>query len=173
MKYKKIALIGMMGCGKSTIAQKLSEKIKIPFVELDMEFEKKYNITIKDFFRKFSENMFRKFESELLEDFLKNDEIILSTGGGVILGVKNRELIFNRKVLSIYLKTSQEEIYNRIKYDKTRPLLLGANMKEKIDEILSKREKYYLKADIIIQTDAKSPDEIVEEIVKRIEKCVN
>jgi len=168
MKYNKIALIGMMGCGKSTVAKVLSEKLKINLFESDNIFEEKFSIKIKDYFSLFGENKFRIEETKILEEILKNDNFVLSTGGGIILSEKNRELLFSEDILSIYLKTSADEIYNRIKKDKTRPLLLVENPKEEIVKILNSRKDFYSMAKFEILTDNKTINEITDEIVEKI-----
>lgn len=168
MKYKKVALIGMMGCGKSTIAKLLSEKLNIDFIDLDEIFETRNQIKIKDFFQKFGEETFRKSETELLKEFSIKDNIIISTGGGIIVKEENRNILFNQDIYTIYLKTSVETIYERIKQDKSRPLLLVNNPKEEIKKILNKREEYYNLANLIIETDNITKEEVAEIIWKQL-----
>lgn len=168
MKHNKIALIGMMGSGKSAISKILAEKLNFKLCELDEIFEKEQKIKITDFFKKFGEDKFRKIESNILNKTIHNDNIIISCGGGIILLEENRKLLFNNNILSIYLKANTETLYKRIKNDKTRPLLLVENPKEEIEKILSKRELYYNMAQTTIITDNKSQNEIAEEILEKI-----
>ena len=144
MKYNKIALIGMMGSGKSTISKLLSQKLKYGLFELDEIFEKEEKIKIKDFFAKYGEENFRKKETQILKKSLQFDNFVVSCGGGIILSQENRNILFeNSEVITIYLKTSPETIFERIKDDKTRPLLLVENPKKEIEKILNQREKHY------------------------------
>ena len=168
MKYKKIALIGMMGSGKSTISKLLSKKIKYSLAELDEIFEQEQHMSIKEYFEKFGENNFRTLETKILKTSLQKDNIILSTGGGIILKKENRDLLNQENILTIYLETSAETIYNRIQNDTTRPLLQVENPEKKIENILNKRKKYYSQARITINTDNKTIEKIVEEIEKWI-----
>lgn len=168
MKYNKIAFIGMMGAGKSAVAKKLSEKINQECFELDEIFEKRNNISIKDFFEKFSQKEFRKQESELLKEFSQKDSFVLSCGGGIILKKENRDILYSNEIFTIYLKATSETIYQRIKNDKNRPLLLVENPKEEIEKILKTREEHYSKANLTIKTDNKTIEEIIEEILKEI-----
>lgn len=168
MKYNKIALIGMMGSGKSSVSKFLSKSLNFNAIELDNIFEKQEEISIKDFFQKFGENEFRKKESEILLNSLKKENIILSTGGGIVLKEENRQLLFNDSILTIYLKTDPETIYNRIKKDTSRPLLQVENPKKEIENILKNREKYYNLAKITINTDNKTKEEVTKEILKWI-----
>lgn len=168
MKYKKIVLIGMMGCGKSSISKLLATKINYKLTDLDEIFEIQEKISIKDFFEKFGEENFRIKETENLKSALNEENVIISTGGGVILKKENKDLLFQNNILTIYLKTNAETIYNRIKNDTTRPLLQVENPKKEIENILAKREKDYSLAKITIETDNKTKEEIVEEIIKWI-----
>ena len=168
MKYKKIAFIGMMGCGKTTISRLLAYKSGFLFVDLDEIFEKENNIKIKDFFKTQGETAFRKKETEILERFSKTENIIISTGGGIILKQENQEILFNKDIFTIYLKTSAENIFNRIKNDTTRPLLLVSNPKKEIEKILYSREFLYENANLIITTNNKTKEEILEEVWKKL-----
>lgn len=170
MKHNKIALIGMMGSGKSTISKILSEKLNFQLYELDEIFEKQQKMKITDFFKKFSENEFRKIETEILNHSVQKNNIVLSCGGGIILSEKNRNLLFKTDILSIYLSANSETIYQRIKNNKDRPLLLVENPKQEIENILSKRKSFYSQAQITIKTDDKNQNEILEEILEKIWK---
>lgn len=168
MKYSKIALIGMMGSGKSSISKILANKLNYNQIELDELFEKQEGISIKDFFIKYTEEEFRKKETIILSDVIQKENIIISTGGGIILKEENRRLLFKNDILTIYLKTTGETIYTRIKNDNSRPLLQVDNPKKEIENILKKREKHYNLAKITITTDNKTEEEITEEILKWI-----
>jgi len=170
MKHKKIALIGMMGCGKSTVSKELANKLNFNLFELDEIFEQQENIKIKDYFNKYGENNFRKIETKILNEIIKKENIIISCGGGIILSKENRDMLFNTNIITVYLKTSIDEIFSRIKNDKTRPLLQVENPKEEIKKILSAREMFYKKADLTILTNNKTPEEITNEILEAIWK---
>ncbi len=169
MKYKKFALIGMMGSGKSAVSKELNKITNIKLYEADDIFEFENNIKIKDFFKTQGEEKFRQIETEILKKILLNEEFIISTGGGVILSPENRKLLFYNDIKTIYLKTSSETIYQRIKNDKKRPLLMVENPKKEIETILNIREQFYLMADKTIETDNKTIEEITEEIIKSYE----
>ena len=106
-----------------------------------------------------------------MKKYSKKDSFILSTGGGVILKEENKKILFNSDIFTIYLKTSPDIIYERIKNDKKRPLLQVENPKKEIEKILSSRESYYNKANLIINTDNKTIDEIIEEILINEQNC--
>ena len=168
----KIILIGMMGSGKSTIAQKLAHRLGFSLFECDEIFEKKFKIKIKDYFKQFGEENFRKEEENILKDLIKKDNFIISTGGGVVLNKNNRNLIFNDEILSIYLKSSVGAIFDRIKNNKNRPLLNVENPKKEIEKILNQREDLYKQAKLTIENENETIDEVVEKIIKEIAKYV-
>lgn len=168
MKYKKIALIGMMGSGKTTISKLLAKKSNWTLFDTDKIFEEENNTTITNFFEKFGENEFRKKEIQILDLISKNENIIISTGGGIILKQENREKLFHQDIFSIYLKTSPDTIFERIKNNKTRPLLLVENPKCEIEKILNSRKDYYNLAQLTVNTDDKTAQEITEEIWKKL-----
>lgn len=164
MKYNKIAFIGMMGSGKSVISKLLAQKLNFEAAELDEIFVSQEKISISEFFKRYGEEEFRIKETQILKSTLEKENIIISTGGGVVLKEENRNLLNQNDVLTIYLKTNPDTIYNRIKCDNTRPLLNVENKKEEIEKILLKREIFYSKAKKTIDTDNKTIDEILKEI---------
>ena len=166
----KIILIGMMGSGKSTIAQKLAHRLGFSLFECDEIFEKKFKIKIKDYFKQFGEENFRKEEENILKDLIKKDNFVISTGGGVVLNKNNRNLIFNDEILTIYLKSSVGAIFDRIKNNKNRPLLNVENPKKEIEKILNQREDLYKQAKLTIENENETIDEVVEKIIKEIKE---
>ncbi len=166
-----LVLIGMMGCGKTTVAKQL-EKLLPEYnrIDIDEEIEKSSGKKISEIFLKFGEPHFRLLESNKIKSVLLKKNQIIALGGGAFENAENRAVICsNAKV--IYLKTSAEEIYKRIKNEFHRPLLSKNVSAERILEIMNKREPNYLKADIIAQTDNKTPEEISKEILEVIENA--
>lgn len=160
---KTIVLTGMMGSGKTTIAKLLSEKLKIKYIDIDFLIEEKEEMKISEIFTKKGENYFRNLEQEIILSVFIPENSVISLGGGAFENPETRKFLLNNSTV-IYLKTSPETIYERIKNNTTRPLLCGNMSIEKIDQILKKREKNYKSAPIIINTNNKTPNRIVEEI---------
>lgn len=158
-----IVLTGMMGSGKTTIAKLLSEKLNIKYIDIDSYIEKQEGMKISEIFTKKGENYFRSLEQKIILSVFIPENSVISLGGGAFENKKIREFLLKNSTV-IYLKTSSEIIYERIKNNTTRPLLCGNMSIEKIDQILRKREKNYESAPIIINTDNKTPERIIEEI---------
>jgi len=170
MKSERIVLIGMPGCGKSSLASVLARKTGYCLFECDEIFEKTHGILIKDYFKKFGEKSFRIEENKILYDIMKNNKIIVSTGGGVILSEKNRKILFNDNVTTVYINSAPDIIYERIKNDKTRPLLQVQNPEEEIKKTINNREIYYKMADFEIINDNKTINETAGEIIQKVIK---
>lgn len=160
-----ITLIGMMGSGKSTIGKELQKSLPdFKLIDIDEQIEKGSGKKISEIFLKYGESHFRELENRKIKQILSNDNQIISTGGGAFENPENRKLLLdNSKVF--YLKASAEEIYNRIKNEIHRPLLKKNFSVEKIQIILSLREKNYSKAHYTIDTDSKTPYNIVVDIL--------
>jgi shikimate kinase len=167
---KKIILLGYMGCGKSTIANKLSNCIEIPFVDLDKKIEEKANLSINAIFEKHGEIYFRKLEHQLFVELLNSPEtLIIGLGGGTPCYANNHELLKENGVVAIYLKASIDTLFNRLSLNKSkRPLIADKNdseMKEFIAIHLFERSFYYNQARYKVVVDDKTIDEVVEDII--------
>jgi len=168
---RKIILLGYMGCGKSTIANKLSLITKIPFVDLDKSIEEKTNLSINAIFEKHGEIYFRKLEREVFIELLDSpEELIIGLGGGTPCYANNHELLKGENVLSIYLKASIDTLFNRLVTNKSkRPLIADKSegeMKEFIAKHLFDRSYYYNHAQYKVIVDDKTRDETVSDILE-------
>lgn len=161
-----IILIGMMGCGKTTIGEELSKLLPdYKYVDIDLEIEKSTQKKISDIFLKHGEPFFRMLETDKIKKVCnESGNQIISVGGGAFEDKQNQNLLLKSGKV-IYLKTSASQIYERIKSETHRPLLRKDFSVGKIKEIMSKREKNYKKADIIISTDKKEPQKVAKEIL--------
>ena len=153
-------LLGFMGAGKSTIARGLNPD----FVDMDAMLEERLGMSIARFFEEKGEAAFRQVESEVLADLLKTNQVV-STGGGVVISQKNRDLLKENSD-NIYLKADFETLYQRISADKDnqRPLFLK-NSKEDLDAIFKERQAWYKEvASRVVDVARLSPEEIIEEL---------
>jgi shikimate kinase len=163
---KAIYLTGFMGAGKTTIGKALSDALSIEVIDTDQFIEKKYGETITSIFTEQGEEMFRKYETEALQA-LPVENIIITTGGGIILKQENRRYMKDCGKV-IYLHCDPEEILRRVAHDDSRPLLIGDKEKQ-IKERLEARISYYLEANHVIDTTALTVDQVVKEIVRYID----
>ncbi|MBP4138798.1 shikimate kinase [Flavobacterium geliluteum] len=167
---KKIILLGYMGSGKSTIAQKLSKITNIPFLDLDICIEERARKSINLIFEEHGEIYFRKLEHQIFLELLQSSEkSIIGLGGGTPCYANNHELLKREDVISIYLKASIETLYNRLVHNKSkRPLIASMNedeMREFIAKHLFDRSFYYNQAQNKVSVDGKTADETVQDIL--------
>ena len=168
MKKNNIILLGMMGAGKSFIGKALIEYCPTyTLIDTDILIEHNSKMKISEIFENFSEKYFRDLETKTITELCKNNNQIISLGGGTF------ERDVNRKILkdcgfTIYLKASAEVLFDRIKNETHRPLLKQGFGVDKIKEILNKRICNYEQADIIIDTENKTSYNIIKEILGKI-----
>lgn len=166
--YKKIFLIGFMGTGKTTVANALANTYGLKKIDLDAYIEQKENMSIFDIFETQSEEVFRDKETKHLRHILQKDYQVISLGGGIILRSENIDMIKEKGEI-VLLTAAPETIVKRVKDDRTRPLL-GENFDlEYVKELMNSREEAYNRvADIVIETDDKTIDQICKEIVESL-----
>lgn len=158
-----IVLTGMMGSGKSTVAELFAKSNKATLIDIDTMLELQEGKSISEIFAQNGEQYFRRIEHEIIMSIFEPEDLIISLGGGAFENKDTRKfLLENSKV--VYLKTSPTTIYERIKNNDTRPLLQDDMSIEKIEEILNKRENNYSSAHLTINTDNKTPQQIAWEI---------
>ncbi|MEC7831111.1 MAG: shikimate kinase [Pseudomonadota bacterium] len=167
--FNKITLTGMMGSGKTSIGKLLAKKISLPFYDSDKRIESKLNLKISDIFSEFGEKRFRQEEELICKELLGKKKFILALGGGAILNKEIHNLMLD-KTLSIWIKTNMDVLFNRLKNDRSRPLLNGVDLKKEIKKISSDREQFYSKSDICIENNDDDLGEVVEKIISRINK---
>jgi len=168
-KLTRISLTGMMGSGKTSIGKLLAKKINLPFYDSDEDIEDKLSLKISEIFETYGESWFREQEEKICIDILKKEKFVLALGGGAIANVKIRDSIAKNSLL-IYLKTDENILFDRLKNDKSRPLLKGTNLKKQINSILKDREKFYSVSNIIIENNVNDIEAVVEEIISLIKK---
>ncbi|MDX9710900.1 MAG: shikimate kinase [Ignavibacteriaceae bacterium] len=160
MKNKLIFLTGFMASGKSTIGPILANTVGWNFYDLDKLIEAETSLSIKEIFEVYGESYFRKLETEVLKNVCSLNEYIISLGGGTVASNENLELIKKSGFL-VYLESSPEAAYKRLRYKRDRPALLFDGEDEpskedfinKIKSLLKKRLQYYGSADVKINTD--------------------
>lgn len=163
-----IFLIGFMGAGKSTIARTLQRKLGFPLVEMDERIVQEQGMSINDIFAQYGEAHFRDIESQLVVDLGKQEPSIVSCGGGVVVRPENTQNM-KKSGRIVLLKASPETIFERVRNSTDRPILNGHMNVEYIAELMEKRRALYEEAaDITIQTDGKTREQICEEIIGKL-----
>lgn len=175
MKKNKIVLVGYMGSGKSEVGSHLKEKLGFSFWDLDSYIEKKENVSIASLFSSRGELYFRTIERKCLIELLNDpNPMIISLGGGTPCYFDTMDiLIQNENVLTIYLKTSIQELGNRLfPTRKNRPLIAHLHNEDELKEFVGKhlfeRVPFYSKSDITISTDLLRPEEVALKLASKL-----
>lgn len=168
---RKIILLGYMGCGKSTIANRLSKNTGISLVDLDKNIEERTNLSINEIFEQKGEIYFRKLEHEVFVELLNSPgDLIISLGGGTPCYANNHELLKGDNIVSIYLKGSIETLFNRLVSNRSkRPIIANKSedeMKEFIAKHLFDRSFYYNQAQYTVSVDDKTKDQVALDILE-------
>lgn len=162
-----IVLIGFMGTGKSTVGRRLAQALAWDFVDTDSEIGEVTNLSVPEIFRRHGETRFRSEESIVVARLSQLDRIVIATGGGTVLNPLNwNALAKNGTVIGLH--ASLEAILNRIGHKNDRPLLKGS--KAEIEKLWSERQTCYAQADYMVDTTSKTIDEVVSEILTRLER---
>ena len=164
----KLIIIGPMASGKSVVGKKLSKRMGLNFFDTDEQIEKKAGATISWIFDIEGEERFREREFETLSKLIKEDNCVISTGGGIVLREENRALL--EKGTGIYLKTSIQSQLERTMNDKDRPLLQNTDNKEEtLKEMAKLRNPIYETCSEIIIEETNTPNETVDKIIQELE----
>ena len=167
---KSLALIGMMGTGKSTIGREVAKKIKIKFVDLDKIIEKNEGQSIVEIFKKKGEKYFRDIEEKTFFSLDSSEKIILATGGGAFLNKKIREDIL-KSYISIWLNASIETLVERVSYNiNKRPLINVDNVADSIKTLKKLRDPIYKEANFEINCDQFVRDVLIKKVISFYEK---
>ena len=164
---RNIIIEGFMGSGKTTVSKLLADKLELELMDTDVAIEEAEGRSISEIFRMDGEEAFRQMETDLMETVVGDHwrDMVISLGGGLPLREENRKLLEQAGKV-VYLKARSETIYERTKGSTTRPLLQTQDPLARIKEMLSERaDKYDAAAELIVDTDGKTPQEIVDEIL--------
>jgi shikimate kinase len=164
---RSVVLVGMMGAGKSTIGRRLAARLRLPFLDADIEIEAAAGMPIPDIFETHGEPHFRDGEARVIARLLDGGPGVLATGGGAFMREQTRELIRD-KAISIWLKADADIIFKRVKRRADRPLLQTADPAATIGRLIEEREPVYRHADLTIWSRDVPHEKIVEECVEAL-----
>jgi shikimate kinase len=164
-----IYLIGLPGSGKSTVGRQLSRRIALPFFDSDHVIEQRLGCSIREFFEREGEARFRDLEASVLDELTQGPTAVVSTGGGSVLRPENRERLHARGSV-FYLKSTPEEVFRRLRYDRNRPLLQVEDPLQRIRDLFEVRDPLYREtAHFVIETGRPSVATLVNMIVMQVE----
>ena len=165
---KNIFLVGLMGSGKTTVGKILAKQLGMRFIDSDQEIESRTGASISWIFEIEGEESFRKRETDVIRDLTAKEGVVLATGGGAVLSAENRRYLTERGTV-IYLRASVNNVLQRTRHDKSRPLLQTEDPRGKIEELYRQREPLYSEiADIVVYTGRQNVHAIVQIITEKI-----
>lgn len=162
-------LIGLMGAGKTTVGKILAKRLHWPFYDSDHEIEARTGVKIPTIFEIEGESGFRNREVETIAELVEVPHIVLATGGGAVLRQENRDAL-KRNGTIIYLRANVDDLYERTKHDRNRPLLQTDNPKAKLQALFEQRDPIYRElADVVIDTSRQSVNSLVSQLERKLQ----
>ena len=166
---RSIFLVGMPGSGKSTIGKRLAARLGRPFIDADRELEERCGVTVATMFDIEGEAGFRDRETRLLEEFCEQDGLVVATGGGVVLREENRKLLKGGPRV-IYLQATVAELWSRLRRDRKRPLLQGADPRKRLERLHNDRVHLYEEvAGMTAIGQRQSADKLLSDIIRQLQ----
>ena len=163
-----ISLIGLPGSGKSTVGRQLARRLQLPFLDSDNVIEQRLGCSIREYFEREGEARFRDLEAEVIDELTQQSPGVLSTGGGVVLREANRHNLRSRTRV-VYLNSTPDELFRRLKHDKSRPLLQVADPLGRLRDLHTQRDPLYREtAHFNIDTGRPSVSSLVHMIASQL-----
>ncbi|MDM7941083.1 MAG: shikimate kinase [Hydrogenophaga sp.] len=162
-------LIGLPGSGKSTVGRQLARRVSLPFFDSDHVIEQRLGCSIREFFEREGEDRFRDLEASVIDELTAGATCVLSTGGGSVLRAENRDHLHRRGTV-VYLRSSPEEVFRRLRHDRNRPLLQVADPLQRLRDLYAVRDPLYRQtAHFVIETGRPSVAMLVSMILMQLE----
>ena len=161
---RTIALVGMMGAGKSSVGRRLATKLDVEFRDADAEIETAAGCSINDIFERFGEPAFRDGERKIIARLLALEPHVLATGGGAFIDPDTHARI-KETAVSVWIKVPLEVLLSRVQRRDTRPLLRNGEPREILEKLLAEREPVYAQADIVVESENGPHNAAVERIL--------
>lgn len=165
----RISFVGLPGSGKTTVGRQLARRLRLPFVDSDQAIEARLGCSIREFFDREGEARFRDIEEEVIDTLTQDPSCVLSTGGGAVLRQGNRVHLHGRSHV-VYLKSTPEELFRRLRHDVSRPLLQVADPLARMRELFTIRDPLYREtAHFTLETGRPSVATLVNMVVMQLE----
>ena len=171
LRRRTIALVGLMGAGKSSVGRRLASALNIPFRDADSEVESAAGRSINDIFKDLGEAAFRDGERRVIARLLEGPAHVLATGGRAFVNEETRALI-KSKAISVWLKTDLEVLARRVARKDNRPLLTGKDPMEVLKSQAEARYPLYSQADVVVETGDSAHHVTVDHVIRAVSRFV-
>jgi len=167
-----VAFVGLPGSGKSTVGRQLARRLGWTFLDTDHVIEQRMGLSIREFFEREGEAPFRDLEQSVIDELtLETSGCVLSTGGGAVLRPANRARLLDRSY-AIYLHSTPEDVFRRLRHDQNRPLLQVADPLARLRDLYSLRDPLYREsARFVVETGRPSVSALVQLIAGQLESA--
>lgn len=167
VQSRTIALVGLMGVGKSTVGRRLARRLGLPFVDGDAEIEKAAGMSIADIFEGLGEGEFRAGEARVMKRVLEGPRVVLATGGGAILREETRAVL-KAQAVTVWMRADLPTVAERVQRRDTRPLLRGRDPLQALQALADVRYPLYAASDIVVDVADGAHADAVASIVKAL-----
>lgn len=164
---RSVVLVGLMGCGKSSVGRRLAARLELPFIDADDEIERAAGKSIPDIFAEHGEAYFRDGERRVIQRLLAGGSIVLATGGGAYMNAETREAI-RAAAISIWLRAELPVLLRRVAKRNNRPLLQNKDPDAVMRQLIEARYPIYAQADITVDSRDVAHDVIVDEVMEAL-----
>ena len=161
-------LVGLMGAGKTTVGRLLARRLKLRFLDCDQEIERRCGVRVPVIFEIEGEAGFRARESQALAELTALDGLVLATGGGAVISEQNRRLLAARGTV-VYLCARPEDLYERVRHDRNRPLLTTPDPLGRLRELYGERDPLYRSiADLVVDTGRQGVQALARDLLDKL-----
>lgn len=164
---RTIALVGLMGVGKSTVGRRLARRLGLPFADGDIEIEAAAGMTVSEIFARLGEAEFRAGEARVMKRLLDGPRMVLATGGGAILNAETRASLQTRAV-TVWMRADLQTVSERVQRRDTRPLLRGRDPLQALTAMAEVRYPFYSLADVTVDVATGAHGQAVDGIIKAL-----
>jgi shikimate kinase len=166
---KTVALVGLMGAGKSSIGRRLAQALALPFIDADAEIEAAADATIEEIFARDGEAVFRNGERRVIARLLEGPPQVLATGGGAFMDPSTRSLL-QQRAISVWLRADLETLLARVNRRGNRPLLKNGDPRAVLTQLMAERYPIYAEADITVDTVDGPPEATLAKVIEGLER---
>jgi shikimate kinase len=166
---RTVALVGLMGAGKTAIGKRLAVRLGLPFVDADEEIERAAGCTVAEFFERYGEAEFRAGERRVIARLLESPLRVLSTGGGAYMDRETRTLM-RAQALTVWLRADLDVLFDRVRRRSHRPLLRQGDPREVLAHLMSQRYPIYAEADIVVDSTAQPAETTTEQVIEALRR---
>ncbi len=167
---RNVFLVGLMGAGKTTVGRLLARRLKLRFLDSDHEIEQRCGVKVPVIFEIEGEAGFRSRESQAIAELTALEGIVLATGGGVVISSDNRRLLAASGTV-VYLCARPEDLYERVRHDRNRPLLATPDPLARLRELYAERDPLYRAlADLVVDTGRQGVQALARDLLEKLEE---